>query len=104
MSTRKVIQEPTTLSDWENLPKEFLKFVDEVDCARNELSLNQKVDPLYPNYDYEWQIDSDLSIQMMIEYWNSNKELPKAEKIVEEINEAMAEAAYDDYVSSFYSY
>lgn len=104
MSTRKVIQEPTTLSDWENLPKEFLKFVDEVDCVRNEMASKQDVDPLYPNYDYEWQVDSDLPIQMMVEYWNSNKELPKAEKMVEEINEAMAEAAYDDYVSSFYSY
>ena len=62
MSTRKVIQEPITLSDWENLPKEFLKFVDEVDCARNKLALNQKVDPLYPTYDYEWEVDSDLPL------------------------------------------
>jgi hypothetical protein len=33
-----------------------------------------------------------------------NKELPEPDKLLDEINEGMGEAAYDDYVSSYYSY
>jgi hypothetical protein len=104
MSTRPFIQEPVTADNWKDLPKEFNDFLDGIDEARKIAESKEVIDPLYPSYDYDWQVDSDIPLQTAIYYWNSDMELPSAEVIVEEINDALAEAAYDDWVSSAYSY
>lgn len=104
MSTRPLIQEPVTAENWKDLPKEFNDFLDDIDEARKIAESKEVIDPLYPSYDYDWQVDSDIPLQTAIYYWNSDMELPSAEVIVEEINDALGEAAYDDWVSSAYSY
>lgn len=101
---RQNINYPETQLDWDNLPQQFKDYLDSLDEAKNELVSNQKVDPLYPSYDYEWELDEEIPFRTILEYWNSNDELPEHQVIFDEINDCMAEAAYDYYVSSFYSY
>lgn len=104
MSTRPFIQEPVTTENWKDLPKEFNDFLDGIDAARKVAESKEVIDPLYPSYDYDWEVDSDIPLQTAIYYWNSDEELPSFEVIIEEINDALGEAAYDDWVSSAYSY
>ena len=101
---RQLIQEPKTQADWDNLPSEFTQFLDAIDKVRNEFASTQVIDPLYPNYDYDWETDDDIPFQTALYYWNSPKDLPSPDIIVKEINEALGERAYDDWVSSAYSY
>jgi len=101
---RQHIQEPKTQADWDNLPQEFTDFLDVISEARDTAESKQVVDPLYPNCDYDWEIDSDIPFQTALHYWNSTKELPNPDVIVEEITEALGEQSYDDWVSSAYSY
>ena len=104
MSTRQIVQEPKTQSDWDNLPLEFTEFLDSLDAAREAAASKKIVDPLYPSYDYNWETDSEIPFSIALDYWNSSTELPDVNLIIEEINEALVEAAYDNYCSSFYSY
>ena len=101
---RQNINYPETQEDWDNLPQQFKDYLDTLDEAKNKLVYNQKVDPLYPSYDYEWELDDEIPFRTILEYWNSSDELPDHKVIFDEINDYMAEAAYDYYVSSFYSY
>lgn len=103
--TREYIHTPKTQNEWNNLPQGFSDYLDSLDEARVNLSNSQVVDPLYPSYDYEWCLDEEIPFTTILSYWNDlDKELPSHQKILDEINEGMAEAAYDSYVSSFYSY
>lgn len=104
MSIRPFIQEPVTADNWKDLPKEFNQFLDDLDEARQNAASKEVIDPLYPSYDYDWEVDSDICLQTVIYYWNSDKELPSLATIVEEVNEALCESAYDQWVSSAYSY
>jgi hypothetical protein len=104
MSIRPAIQEPITNENWNTLPAEFNVFLDSIDEAKKLAESKEIVDPLYPSYDYSWEVDSDIALQTAVYYWNSNDELPSPNVIVEEITEALGEQAYDDWVSSAYSY
>jgi hypothetical protein len=102
---RTFIQVPTNQEEWDNLPQEFNDYLDNLNEARIKLSDSQVVDPLYPSYDYEWELDEEIPFTTILLYWNDlNKELPNHQKILDEINECMAETSYYDYISSFYSY
>jgi hypothetical protein len=103
--TRFVINYPKTQDDWVNLPKEFTDYLDCLDEVKRNKAKDIVVDPLYPSYDYEWEVDDNLPLQVILEYWNDvNNELPDYEVVVEEINDSLAESAYNDYVSSSYSF
>lgn len=103
--TRKFIHTPKTQDEWDNLPQEFSDYLDSLNQARIKLADSQVVDPLYPSYDYEWDLDEEIPFTTILLYWNDlNKELPNHQKILDEVNECIAETSYDDYISSFYSY
>lgn len=104
LMTRQHIEEPKTQADWDNLPQEFTQFLDLIAEARDTAESKQIVDPLYPNCDYDWETDDDIPFQTALHYWNSPKKLPNTDVIAEEITEALSEQAYDDWVSSAYSY
>ena len=104
MTARQSIEIPITQENWNNLPQEFNEFLDTLDEVRQVFASKQTVDPLYPSYDYEWEMDSTIALDTAAYYWNSDEELPSPEIIINEINEAFAEAAYDDWVSSAYSF
>lgn len=101
---RQHIEDPKTQTDWNNLPLEFTQFLDLIAEARDIAESKLVVDSLYPNFDYDWETDSEIPFQTALYYWNSPKELPNPDVIVEEITEALGEQAYDDWVSSAYSY
>lgn len=102
---RTIINYPENQAGWDNLPEEFKNYLDQL----NKIRLNQAIDhsyqdPVYPNYDYCWELDEDLAIQTILHYWNDvENQLPEPIKILDEINDCIAEASYDDYASSFYS-
>ena len=103
--TRTLLNYPESQDSWDNLPKEFTDYLDVLDEIRVRKVNEQVVDPLYPSYDYEWELDQEIPLSTILYYWNDvNKELPEPDKLLDEINEGMGEAAYDDYVSSYYSY
>jgi hypothetical protein len=103
--TRTVIDVPRNQDDWNNLPKEFTDYLDALDEVKQNKAKSIPVDPLYPYYDYQWEFDSEIPFMTVLSYWNAvDKELPDSDKLVDEINEGLGEAAYDDHVSSFYSY
>lgn len=103
--TRQPIQLPSTNENWDNLPIEFLEFLDQVDSVREMMDKATPSDPLYPSYDYVWDVDSTIALDTLTYYWNKVDEpLPEINRIVEEISQAMGEAAYDSYVESAYSY
>ena len=90
---------------WDDLPEEFTYYLDVLDKIRIKKVNEQVVDPLYPSYDYDWELDEEIPLTTILYYWNNlDKELPEPDKLLDEINEGMGEAAYDDYVSSYYSY
>jgi len=104
---RQIINYPETQEEWDNLPQDFLDYLDVLDEVKSVKAenTNNPVDPLYPTYDYEWELDSKIALETILYYWNQvDKELPSNDEILDGINEGYAEAAYDDYVSSFYSY
>ncbi len=103
--TRTLLNYPESQDSWDNLPKEFTDYLDVLDETRVRKVNEQVVDPLYPSYDYEWELDQEIPLSTILYYWNDpDKELPEPDKLLDEINEGMGEAAYDDYVSSYYSY
>jgi hypothetical protein len=105
--TRQIINYPETQDSWENLPQDFLDYLDVLDNARVVKAniANTPGDPLYPTYDYEWELDNKLALETILYYWNRvDKELPSNDEVLDYINEGYGEAAYDDYVSSAYSY
>ena len=89
---------------WKKLPQEFHNFLDELDAIREELCNQQVIDTLYPSYSYDWAIDSTIALDTVVYYWNSDKDLPDAKRIVKEIDEAYGEAAYDSYMADAHSY
>lgn len=102
---RQVIAEPQSQSEWDDLPVEFHQYLDEIDEARNNADSEQVIDPLYPNYEYSWDVDSSIPFDVIMHHWNrTDLPLPEPEKIVNEICDALGEASYDDWVSSSYSY
>ena len=101
---RHTIVIPDSYEEWKNLPQEFHNFLDELDEVRKELSAQQVIDPLYPSYYYDWEVDSTLALDTVIYYWNSDKDLPDVRRIVEEIEEAYGEDAYDSYMADAHSY
>ncbi len=102
--SRVKLNYPENQDSWNSLPQEFLDYLNVLDEVKLVKFKEQVVDPLYPSYDYEWELDDDIALRTILEYWNDDKELPDPIVILDEINEGMAEAAYDAYVSSFYSY
>lgn len=102
---RQVINYPEKQEDWDNLPEEFKNYLDHLDKIRLEQAVkHSNKDPMYPNYDYCWELDEDLAIQTILHYWNNlDKKLPEPIKILDEINDCFSEHSYDDYASSFYS-
>ena len=106
--TRQTIDYPETQENWVNLPQEFQDYLEVLDNAKNVKAkiANFPVDPLYPTYDYEWwELDDKLALETILYYWNQvDKELPSNDELLDNINEGYGEAAYDDYVSSTYSY
>jgi hypothetical protein len=103
--TRTLLNYPESQDSWDNLPKEFTDYLNFLDEIRIETAKQQVVDPLYPTYDYEWELDEEIPLITILNYWNDvNKELPDPNVIFEEINDCFAETSYDDYVSSYYSY
>jgi hypothetical protein len=107
MMTRQTIDYPETQESWDNLPQDFLDYLDVLDNAKIVKAniANTPVDPLYPTYDYEWELDERLALETILYYWNQvDKELPDSNALLDDINEGYGEAAYDDYVSSAYSY
>jgi hypothetical protein len=105
MKSRTFIHYPKTPESWNDLPKEFLDYLDYLDDERVKLTHQNSKDPLYPTYNYEWDIDDELSLMTIIPYWNKlDDELPEANIILKEIDDCVAETSYDNYISSFYSY
>jgi hypothetical protein len=89
---RQIINYPETQVEWDNLPQDFLDYLDVLDEVKSK-------------YDYFWELDSHLAFETIIYYWNKiNDPLPTNDELLSGINEGYAEAAYEDYVSSFYSY
>lgn len=102
---RFVIEEPKTQEDWNNLPSEFLFYLNEVDSVRQSLLKKEVIDPLYPSYDYDWEVDSDIPFNTILYYWNRvNDELVNPDEMVELIQDELGSAAWDDYCASAYSY
>lgn len=102
---RQYIDYPESQDSWNNLPKDFLEYLDFLDEIREEELKKVVIDPLYPSYEYEWSLDSEIPLRTVLEYWNTlDKELPDPIHIFNEIHDCIAETSYDDYVSSFYSY
>ncbi len=103
--SRSAIEYPKSQDDWNNLPKEFNDYLSVLDQARQNKAESIPVDPLYPSYDYEWELDDEIPFNIILMYWNDvNKELPDSDKLLDDINDSLAESAYDDYVGSYYSY
>jgi transcription elongation factor GreA-like protein len=101
---REIINYPENPEDC-NFPDSFLKYLDELDEARGKMARSIPVDPLYQSYDYEWDLDEEIPMLTILQYWNDvEKDLPSHDVILEEINDCIAETSYDDYISSFYSY
>jgi hypothetical protein len=102
---RQLITEPQSQIEWDNLPVEFHQYLDEIDEARKDADSKLVIDPLYPNCEYDWDVDSNIPLNVIMSYWNQvDSPLPKPEVIVNEICYALGEASYDDWVSSAYSY
>jgi hypothetical protein len=92
-------------NDWNKLPQDFLDYLDYLDEERIKLTHQNSKDPLYPTYNYEWDIDDEIPMMTIISYWNNLEEsLPEVNIILEEIDDCIAETSYDNYISSFYSY
>jgi len=102
--TRPKLNYPENQESWNDLPKEFHDYLNVLDEVRKTHLEKQVIDPLYPNYDYDWELDEEIPLRTVLEYWNDPKELPSPDDILDEINDCMAETSYDDWVSSFYSY
>lgn len=101
---RQKVNYPETPDSWNELPQEFLDYLNDLDEARQIKLGQQVIDPLYPTYDYDWELDEEIPLRTVIEYWNSDKELPEHSVVIDEANDCLAEAAYDYYVESWYSY
>ncbi len=102
---RQIINYPETPDSWDKLPTEFKQYLDNLQKVKEQLAKQNYQDPIYPSCDYLWELDEDISIQTILIYWNDvEKELPDYNTILKEINDCYAENAYDEYVSSFYSY
>lgn len=102
---RPIINHPQTPEEWNHLPQEFNEYLEYLDKVRLEKLSKEVIDPLYPTYDYEWELDSEIPFETILLYWNDvEKELPDPIKILTEINDCIAETSYDDYISSFYAY
>jgi hypothetical protein len=104
MEIREHIDFPKTHADWEALPIEFHSYLDQLDSRREQKEKSIPQDPLYPSYKYSFSLDEDIAIQTILIYWNNDKPLPDNDFILDEIDDHMAEADYDTYVSSLYSY
>lgn len=103
--SRSVVNYPVNPDSWNELPKDFLDYLEFLDEERIKLTKNNSTDPLYPTYDYEWELDEELPLTTILLYWNRlDEELPSPEVILKEINDCIAETSYYDYISSFYSY
>lgn len=95
---------PETQDSWNELPQEFKNYLDVLDEVRLSEVKTQVIDPLYPSYDYDWELDEEIPLRTVLEYWNRDDELPEPIVILNEIQDGMEEAAYDAFVSSYYSY
>lgn len=104
MKTREHIDFPKTHADWETLPIEFHSYLDRLETLREKKEKAISQDTLYPSYNYSFSLDEDIAIQTILIYWNNGQPLPDDDLIIEEINDYMAEADYDTYISSFYSF
>lgn len=102
--TRPKLNYPETPDSWKQLPQEFLDYLNVLDEVRKEHLAKELNDPLYSHCDYEWEMDDEIPLRTVLEYWNNDKELPSPDFILDEINDCMAETSYEDWVSSFYSY
>lgn len=102
--TRPKLNYPENQDSWNHLPQEFLDYLNVLDEIRKEHLAKEVIDPLYSHYDYEWEMDDEIPLRTVLEYWNDDKDLPEPDFILDEINDCMAETSYDDWVSSFYSY
>jgi hypothetical protein len=102
---RQVLTEPQSQEEWDNLPVVFHQYLDEIDEARQDAESKEVNDPLYPSYTYSWDVDSNIPLDVIMYHWNQvDSPLPEPKVIVEEISDALGEAAYDDWVASAYSY
>jgi hypothetical protein len=101
--TRPILAFPQNNQEWDNLPAAFTEFMNKVDLIRQSKANLQIIDPLYPSYDYDWDIDSTIPLETLIYYWNqTDKPLPDPEEVVEEINEGLGEAAFEAHEVSRY--
>lgn len=100
--TRPHIEFPDTNEEWDNLPKEFIEFIDEVDKVREECN-KKEVKRNYQSYEYEWEVDSDVPLRVLISHWNDERELPSYKEIVEDILDCLCEEAMIAHVESLYS-
>lgn len=93
---RLAIQEPQSQEESDNLPTEFLNYLNEVDAVREELLKKEVIDPLYPSYDYDWEVDCDIPFNTILYYWNRvNEELVNPVEMVELIQDEHGSAAWD---------
>lgn len=90
MTTAKMIAFPQTQEDWDSLPSDFLIFLDRVDEARGILEAK---DPAY----YCWNVDSELSLRVLIESWNSDGNSADISELIEDISEGLAQDACISY-------
>lgn len=103
--SRSVVNYPVNPDSWNELPKDFLDYLEFLDEERIKLTKNNSTDLLYPTYDYEWDLDSEIPMTTILLYWNRlDEKLPSPKVILKEINDCIAEQSYDYYIGSFYSY
>lgn len=101
--TRPILAFPRIQQEWNDLPAAFTEFMNKIDLIRQSKANLQIIDPLYPSYDYDWDIDSTIPLETLIYYWNqTDKPLPDPEEVVEEINEGLGEAAFEAHEVSRY--
>ena len=101
--TRPTIEFPRIQQEWNDLPEAFTQSMEKVDLIRQSKANLQIIDPLYPSYDYDWDIDSTIPLETLIYYWNqTDKPLPDPEEVVEEINQGLGEAAFEAHEVSRY--
>jgi uncharacterized protein YukE len=70
-------------------PEEFVIFLDEV----NEEKSNY--------HDASWSVKSDFALQYVIDAWNNN--ITNASDVVQTINQAINNSAYEEWIRSHHS-